>query len=367
MMWIIWLIISCLFLIPALYSFFIYPLFIWLLARFFPVKVNLQSSHAAPNTFSFLLPAYNEEKFITKKLDNIRALTEESGYRVEVLIFNDGSSDQTLKQIREWMESNLDFQVKVLNSKKNVGKWEGLKQLVPLATGEVTVLSDISADLPVDLLLKAAPYFKDQSIAVVSPTYDFAKGTKSFIWENLYWPYERFLKQQESLFYSTVGAHGAGYLIRTENIPNLVEMEQMGLPLINDDYLIPTLACRGGKRVHYLLNSAVSELESVSVKVEYKRRVRIALGNLYMAKMLSYMIDDPMDVQIKFINFSHKSLRFFVGPGLFFFFVTLSIWWLFPFGILPALAALVMLKVSPFRASLHALSIHFFKGKQQRW
>lgn len=64
---------------------------------------------------SVIVPAYNVEKYINKCFESIVA---QSFCDFEVIVLNDGSTDQTLNLIREWEQK--DFRFKVID-KKNEG------------------------------------------------------------------------------------------------------------------------------------------------------------------------------------------------------------------------------------------------------
>jgi len=59
-----------------------------------------------PPELSIIIPAYNEEKRLTRTLARIRdyfADARARGEQIEVLVVNDGSTDGTAQVAREWM------------------------------------------------------------------------------------------------------------------------------------------------------------------------------------------------------------------------------------------------------------------------
>ena len=53
-------------------------------------------------TYSFVIPAYNESARIRPTLDELLRYTQEQNWDVEILVVNDGSSDDTAQIAREY-------------------------------------------------------------------------------------------------------------------------------------------------------------------------------------------------------------------------------------------------------------------------
>jgi glycosyltransferase involved in cell wall biosynthesis len=69
--------------------------------------------------FSVIIPAYNASKFISNTLDSVRLQTFED---YEVIIINDGSTDNTEKFVSDYMEKNQDMKIILMNqSNKGLG------------------------------------------------------------------------------------------------------------------------------------------------------------------------------------------------------------------------------------------------------
>ncbi len=53
---------------------------------------------------SIVIPAYNESARIEATLDRVMSCVEEQGWDAEVLVVDDGSSDDTAEIVQQWME-----------------------------------------------------------------------------------------------------------------------------------------------------------------------------------------------------------------------------------------------------------------------
>ncbi len=92
---------------------------------------------------SIIIPVYNEEKTILKILDRIEK-TKLSDFSYEIIIIDDGSTDQTLKLLNE----NKNKYTILIKSPKNMGKGHAVKKGLEAANGKYVVFQD--ADLEYD-------------------------------------------------------------------------------------------------------------------------------------------------------------------------------------------------------------------------
>lgn len=112
-------------------------------------------------SLSVVIPAYNEEKRLPGNLKRIAAYLAEGGFpRAEVLVVNDGSSDQTAvnasRLAGELSRPNLS--IRVLNNPGNRGKGYSVRHGMQEAAGDWVLFSDADLSAPIeecDKLLRA--------------------------------------------------------------------------------------------------------------------------------------------------------------------------------------------------------------------
>jgi glycosyltransferase involved in cell wall biosynthesis len=92
-------------------------------------------------TISILIPAYNHENYVTQTLDSI---LHDSFKNKEIVIINDGSTDNTDQVIQQWIKKNGDKIKIIYKSQKNQGLTKTLNKLLELSSGKylVTLASD---------------------------------------------------------------------------------------------------------------------------------------------------------------------------------------------------------------------------------
>ena len=86
---------------------------------------------------SIIIPAFNEDKSILKILNRIQeSVNKEVNY--EVIVVNDGSTDNTLKILEE----HKDLYNKLITYKTNHGKGNAVKKGLEISSGKYIVFQD---------------------------------------------------------------------------------------------------------------------------------------------------------------------------------------------------------------------------------
>ena len=109
---------------------------------------------------SILLPAYNEEKVISRTLETLINLKYENK---EIIVIDDGSTDKT-NVIASWYKQ---FGVKVLR-KPNGGKARALNYGLLFARGEIVVTVDADGMLPRDAVDEIVKIMSNRNVNAVS-------------------------------------------------------------------------------------------------------------------------------------------------------------------------------------------------------
>ena len=98
--------------------------------------------------FSIIIPAYNEEDNISPCVEQISAAMQRSGYKAEIIVVNDGSTDNTLS-VAKSLRGNCPS-LRVLDLKRNFGKATALKEGIIASKGDTVAFFD--ADLQYDAI-----------------------------------------------------------------------------------------------------------------------------------------------------------------------------------------------------------------------
>jgi len=93
------------------------------------------------------LPAYNEGARIATTLEKILAYATERGWKVEIIVVNDGSSDNTAEIVRGYMAKHP--MVVLLENPGNRGKGYSVRNGMLHARGDVLLFSDADLSSPI--------------------------------------------------------------------------------------------------------------------------------------------------------------------------------------------------------------------------
>jgi len=103
-------------------------------------------SFASSMYLSVLIPAFNEQQRIEPTLERFVVFLDDSGMEYELLVADDGSSDDTAAVVESFALQHNS--VRLLRDERNLGKGASLRRAAAASLGEYLVYSD--ADLPVD-------------------------------------------------------------------------------------------------------------------------------------------------------------------------------------------------------------------------
>jgi glycosyltransferase involved in cell wall biosynthesis len=199
-----------LFLFLSLYSYFIYPLLLVLLAK---LQVRLKSSgiDAAPNvpSLTLIVTAFNEQTRIREKIDNMLAL-DYPAERLELIIASDCSTDDTDAIVGEFAARG----VRLVRAAERLGKENAQWCAIQQASGDILVFSDVATQMPADALRKLVAYFADENVGAVSSEDRFLSDNGAIAGEGAYVRYEMWLRQMESNLAGLVGLSGSFFAAR---------------------------------------------------------------------------------------------------------------------------------------------------------
>lgn len=88
---------------------------------------------------SIVIPVYNESAYIIRCLKNVIQVNLHN-FEKEIIVINDGSTDDTLNLIEKFNQENT--KIKIITLPISQGKGEALKKGIQAATGEFVIVQD---------------------------------------------------------------------------------------------------------------------------------------------------------------------------------------------------------------------------------
>ncbi len=119
-------------------------------------------AHLVPGFVSVLIPAFNEAQVIESSVRRILAST---GIRIEVIVIDDGSTDDTAAVFARHF--GIDPRVRLLTL-ENGGKARALNTALAVAKGDVVIALDADTQFEPDTVARLARWFADPALGAVA-------------------------------------------------------------------------------------------------------------------------------------------------------------------------------------------------------
>jgi glycosyltransferase involved in cell wall biosynthesis len=117
---------------------------------------------------SVVLCAYNEGKIIEDSIRNVDDVMSRTGWSYEIIVVDDGSSDDTRKKAVKCIGANHNGHLKVIGYQKNMGKGNAVRTGFDHAQGDSVVVIDSDLDVDPKLIPSYVDALASNDIAVAS-------------------------------------------------------------------------------------------------------------------------------------------------------------------------------------------------------
>jgi cellulose synthase/poly-beta-1,6-N-acetylglucosamine synthase-like glycosyltransferase len=320
-----------------------YPVLLVIWASLRPARMRrAPHDQTEPPRLSIVMAARNEAERLPARIDNLRALDYPAD-RLEIIVVDDGSSDDTLDVLFQNRDLIHTVQGPAL------GKAAALNLGVARATGDVLVFADARQMFSPDALRALVEPLADPTVGGVTGELildceaadvpgrraanrrgpadldrrsrgcgpgrrrqDRRGAQSSSVGEGvgLYWRYEKQLRRLESAVASTLGATGAIYALRRSLYRPLPH------DTILDDVLTPMRAVLAGFRIVFNERAVAFDRVAVDAKAERRRKIRTLAGNFQILRQEPRLLAPVVNpVWLQYV--SHKLGRLLVPYALF--------------------------------------------------
>jgi cellulose synthase/poly-beta-1,6-N-acetylglucosamine synthase-like glycosyltransferase len=243
---------------------------------------------------TLIIPAYDEEGVIARKVENCRSLDYPAD-RLEIVVASDGSSDRTAALARG---AGADLVLELPRG----GKVAALNAAVRRARGRIVAFSDANSHWRPDALRRLVDRFADERVGYACGQVRFLGGDGGNQ-EGLYWRYEMAVRSMETRLAGVTAGNGAIYAVRREAY---IELD----PSRGQDIGFPFELTKRGWRAVYEPEAVAEEKMAPTVEGEFRRKRRMMWG--LWDVMLRWGMLDPRGYGPAYALeiYSHRLLRY---------------------------------------------------------
>jgi cellulose synthase/poly-beta-1,6-N-acetylglucosamine synthase-like glycosyltransferase len=279
------------------YVYAAYPLVARLLAAWIGRPVRRGSGRP---TVTIIVTAYNEERCIGAKLDNLLGLNYPSEL-VEVLVASDGSSDST----GEIVTSYDPRRVRLLHLEGRCGKTACQNAAAALASSEILVFTDATTRLAGDALKHLVERFADPDVGCVGGLLVYVSEVDNLTGRELetYWSYELRLRVAESALGSLIGVSGCLYAVRRA-VYRPID------PVLISDFVVAMKMREQHLRTVLAPDAVCYEATLARANQELSMRVRVAIRSLHALVRERRFLNPFRYGRFAWQLWSHKLLRY---------------------------------------------------------
>lgn len=220
---------------------------------------------------SVCMATYNGEKYIKEQINSILELLT---YEDEIIIFDDNSSDNTVKIL----DSLNDDRIQIYIKSNKRGEVSSFSQAISKANNEIIFLSDQDDIWKQEKIIETIEYFRDSHVGLITSNFDWIdkNGDKVDIY------YDGVLEQNSKKYFNNIldifigktNYFGCAMAFRSElkklivPIPNFVESHDLWIALIGN---ITRSNLHLDKRLFLKRNHSSNATSTISSRPVYKK------------------------------------------------------------------------------------------------
>ena len=268
---------------------------------------NLNGSDSIFPLISIIIPVYNEELVIERRINNIF----ESSYpakRMEVIVVNSASKDRTSSIVQE----KFGNKVILLQEEERRGKAHAINLAINICRGEILIITDGPTLYSNDTISQLVRSLTDSSVGAVTALYQIPNACENQVTvsEQAFWSYKDKIRILESKAHSTSWLSGEACAFR-KKIVNRVDEDTLA-----DDANIALQTLSRGYRVFVNENCFFSEKSPSEFKDYFRSKIRRTLGGLIETLRFKFFLFNRRYGYFGLVIFPYRFFALFINPLL---------------------------------------------------
>jgi len=295
----------------GLHPFSTYPLSLVVLRKWRrrPLPRGSVPKDSADARMAVLMCAYNEERVIEAKLENLLSL-QRMHPGLAIYVYVDAASDRTAQLVEPYRD-----RIFLHVAPERMGKTYGMNLLMAEVSEPIVVFTDANVMIDEAAPARLLRYFSDPQIGCVCGHLRYTNARESVTASSgsLYWRLDEWTKRLETATGSAMGADGSLFAIRRSlhKVPPV--------DMFDDIYVSMMVLCQGSRVVQ--ADDVIAYEESVPEQhEEFQRKIRIGC-QAFNAHLILWPAIKRLDLLSVYKYVSHKWLRwltifFFIAGGV---------------------------------------------------
>ena len=268
---------------------------------------DLCESHPDFPLVSVIIPVYNEELVIERRIKNIfdSSYPEE---KMEVIIVDSGSKDRTSSIVQE----KFGNRVILLQEEERKGKAHAINLAINKCRGEILIITDGPTLYSSDTISQLVHSLGNFSVGAVTALYEIPNASENQITssEHAYWTYKDKIRILESRAHSTSWLSGEACAFR-KKVVNKVDEDTLA-----DDANIALQTLSRGYRTFVNENCFFSEKSPSEFYDYFRIKTRRTLGGLIETLRFKSLLFNPRYGYFGLIIFPYRFFAQFISPVL---------------------------------------------------
>lgn len=251
-------------------------------------RLNNEALEGTYPTISLIVPIYNEEKIIAKKLRNIEELIYPSD-RLEVIFVDGHSTDRTAEIVKEQVRT-CQRSLRLIRQDKREGYTRAIIEGVLNSKGEMIAVTDAASYYYPDTLRQLVKHFANPEVGAVTGR-EIVLGRQGEMGPQLERSYRffyDFMRKAETEMDSTPDSKGEILVVRSEICNRLLKTLTLSANA-SFDSCVPYQAKLMGYRTIYDEKAQYYEYAPASLKdrmTQQARRATVLIGAMFLYKGL---------------------------------------------------------------------------------
>jgi len=287
--------------ILLVWTFVGYPL---LMLRFALHRRDDNKDYSFQPFISILVPTFNEEAIIQKRIQNLQALKYPKD-KFEILVVDSGSSDATMSVVERMCHEGEAPRVRLVCEDQRRGKASAINCGTAHAVGDIVLVTDANSLFDENVLAELAPNFENVKIGGVGGRYVVSNPENPLpSVEQFYWELEDVLRTGESELDSACLFQGEINAWRK----SIVKADPA---MIGEDLDMSIVIRKKGYKVAFEPKAICYEPAPISFAEQLTQKKRRCLGTIQNIFKHWHYLFAPRDWYSLLIFPSHKGLLMF--------------------------------------------------------